>query len=200
MTAQAARGTRWIRGAALLVAVAALLACSPQTRHRVLNFFFDGVPEPGAARPPSWPHEIVVGPVPIPAESPTIPPSYRSAHEPYVRRECDQCHLVEQSQTPVALDQTLCLRCHGARVLSEGWDHGPLNFGLCRVCHNPHMSPHLHLQNQAQPDLCFHCHTDSTLMTGIDAHVGEEEQRCTACHDPHRMGVYVTAAVEEEAP
>jgi predicted CXXCH cytochrome family protein len=138
---------------------------------------------------------------PLPPRSPLEPPVFfASVHKPYAEQACGECHVVAESHALAVLDQTLCLRCHGAQVLRERWDHGPLNFGLCRICHEPHLSRFPHLQSQEQPGLCTHCHDSTSLMTDIEDHRGAEEQRCTDCHDPHRSGVYVADAPLEAEP
>jgi predicted CXXCH cytochrome family protein len=164
-----------------------LLACSPQSRHRVLSFIFDGVPPPGSveAREPSVAELMVQG---QPGVSGPVDPQiqWASVHAPYAEERCDACHEGLLTDVIAATDQSRCLGCHGETALTERWDHGPVAAGQCRICHEAHVSIHPNLQSQAQPALCVMCHDAPDLMTAIPAHLGQADLSCTACHDPHR--------------
>lgn len=129
---------------------------------------------------------------PTPLEAPDLP---ASVHPPYAHRQCDTCHRSEQGQEAYRPSEGLCLRCHGERLQREQWDHGPLNFGHCLICHVPHYSQLPHLENQPQPELCTRCHSAEDLMSSLPLHRGVESQRCTDCHDPHRGGLRQGAAI-----
>jgi predicted CXXCH cytochrome family protein len=191
----ARRGHRWWRWA-LPALVVSLIACSAGTRHRVLSFFFDGVPEPGATAAPE-PTMARLMTTPGPGEDSALEREihWTSVHEPYAQGACEACHRGEITEAVVALNDVQCLRCHSSEVRSETWDHAPAALGLCSLCHVAHVSMHPALQSQAQPALCITCHADPTLMTTVEAHRGLGEQRCTACHDPHRGAVMALGSV-----
>jgi predicted CXXCH cytochrome family protein len=179
--------------AALLILLGALaLACTPESRHEILSFVFDGVPEPGTveARPPTA-AELTTGQEP-PWRDPFEPPQFfASVHQPYRERDCWSCHAPRPFIAALPPDQSMCLPCHGERLVEENWAHGPLRLALCSVCHEPHLSEHVHLERTSQPGLCTVCHGEPDLMSAVPEHVGQEARRCTDCHDPHREGAPV---------
>ncbi|MBN1475534.1 hypothetical protein JXA47_02155 [Candidatus Sumerlaeota bacterium] len=179
-------GHRWWRWA-LAALVVSLIACSAQTRHRILSTLFDGVPEPGASAAPEPTMARLMNPDGAAADS-VIEREihWTSVHRPYAQGACDACHRGEITEAVAALSDGQCLSCHSTEMLSGGWDHAPAALGLCSLCHVAHVSMHPALQSQAQPELCISCHADPTLMTSIEVHRGAGNQRCTACHDPHR--------------
>jgi predicted CXXCH cytochrome family protein len=178
-----------------------LAACSPERRYQILSHIFDGVPPPGTvqAEPPR--QDALLPPVPSAGQAPFAAPQYfASVHQPYADRRCEQCHALDEMGLPVLPDQIGCLRCHGEEALREGWDHGPAAFGVCRACHDPHLSIHTHLTIEAQPALCTACHSSVSLMTAVSAHLGQETKRCTDCHDPHRRGLLVATPERGAVP
>jgi predicted CXXCH cytochrome family protein len=172
---------------ALLVLIIAI-ACSVDQRHRVLTFFFEGVPAPGS-RPARAPRMDAFLPPPrrqgiSPFESVEY---FLSVHAPYEEGVCGECHEIEAHAQTVLPDHVQCLRCHGEQAVSERWDHGPAALGVCTTCHDPHVSQFPHLEVAPQPALCTSCHATAEVFA-LPAHVGRETARCSECHDPHRLG------------
>lgn len=174
------------------VALAVLLSgCSPAARHRVLTFFFTGVPPlEGTAAPAATPAPPAA-PVPVQVGLTNRRPPQFWFHGPYAARDCDRCHTPGHpgtfSDTKIRPSE-LCAACHSrffARLSTdkEHWVHGPVASGNCTACHNPHRSTHRFLLRAAPEELCGRCHTPSA-MTVSPAH-REKAGPCLDCHDPH---------------
>jgi len=164
-----------ILGSTCLVAALAM-GCNTATRHKVLTFFFDGVPPPrpasaaGASQPAA----------PAAAAAPRGV-GYRE-HGPYAARLCNACHEPAATNALLAPAEELCLQCHDLRR-DRNYSHGPLFAGGCIVCHDPHSSQYSNLLVSESDDFCFHCH-DRGSVERTAAHEGTEGQ-CTFCHDAH---------------
>lgn len=165
------------------VGLALTCACSHRpTRYRMLRFFFDGVPTPGAEAsvgyaPDSRASRFVTGD----KEAPTIT---LFGHTPYRMGRCGGCHNPQTGDLVRSLDQGLCMNCHGSLVRDMKYAHGPAAVQDCSVCHHHHAAPHKGLLLRAPNDTCFHCHNVDDLTTGPH-HAGIDQQTCIACHDPH---------------
>jgi len=166
-----------IRTAILACCVTTVLLCTCNTtkNHKVLSFFFDGVPEPGKA-----PVELGGGARKGSAETPTTASRYRE-HGPYAAKQCEACHMKGTSRLILPIEE-LCLKCHSLNVRKK-YIHGPLASGGCKVCHEPHGSIYPFLLVSEPKEFCLHCH-DSNAIAKNDAHKGVEAQ-CTECHDAH---------------
>ena len=172
-----------------LIAVAAALggACSPTTRYRVLRFFFDGVPEPGAApRQPGYPAGLNVPAgdgTPQQADRwPTGQTVY--AHAPYRDNRCGVCHDPQTGELFRTARQGLCRNCHPDVPGPVPYVHGPVAVSDCLFCHHPHNAVYPKLLLTETTALCFRCHERNDLST--DAHPDDVlERACTACHQPH---------------
>ncbi len=173
------------------------LGCGAVTRHRVLSFFFDGVPPlegEGAGQQASQ------GPKAGKSRSPRRKAPKASLHPPFVKKHCDKCHAglprrIEGQKSGISfltgtprlvlpLDK-LCLQCH--TLPAAKYVHGPVAMGRCETCHMPHRSPYPHLRKKEKiRDLCFQCHTKD-LFVSMDLHQekGWILKACTTCHDPH---------------
>jgi predicted CXXCH cytochrome family protein len=167
---------RSLLAALLLCASAALLAaCTSPSGHRVLTFFFDGVPPLPAPGTPGAGARAGESGVATPVARPR-------SHGPYAAKLCDGCHVSGTGNALVVPVTELCQRCH---VIGSGrkFVHGPLNAGGCVVCHDPHQSPNPHLLVSAPERSCVRCHDLRSLraVTGHDA----GSAACTACHDAH---------------
>jgi predicted CXXCH cytochrome family protein len=159
---------------ALLLSLCA--GCDATTRHKVLTYFFDGVPplqESGAGQtglPPG-------GTFPVPGR----PASFQE-HGPYAAKLCGACHNQAMGNALVVPANQLCYQCHDLK-LDKPYIHGPLASGGCLVCHDPHSSPYRPLLVSESDSFCFHCH-DRDSVERNSAHADLQEQ-CTACHDAH---------------
>ena len=152
-------------------------------------------------------------------------------------RKCLECHDPHGSEHPKFLikdtSKDLCLSCHNeplktdedgtklsnmAKHLEKNPDwHGPILWGDCAACHNPHGSNNLRMLKKPFPKnfynkfdeknyICFECHepekikdevtTTSTNFRNGDknmhfVHVNKEKGRtCRACHDFHGTKEY----------
>lgn len=162
--------------AAVLLAVAGLsFACSASTRHKVLTFFFDGVPPPRGAA-------VATQPASAAGEQAASRPAGYREHGPYAARLCNACHDSGATNALVAPRERLCLRCHQLG-LEKRYVHGPLISGGCLVCHDPHASPYRALLVSESDGFCLRCH-DRDALSRIDGHTGTAE-RCTTCHEAH---------------
>jgi len=162
-----------VAGACALAALS--LACSSTTRHKVLTFFFDGVP-------PLQTAEAAPG---APSGAPAaagVPREVPRDHGPYAARLCGACHLAQATNALIAPRDQICFRCHEI-ALNRKYVHGPIASGGCLVCHDPHASGNRALLVSGSDRFCFHCH-DRDVVHGIAGHEGLEEG-CTDCHDAH---------------
>ncbi len=165
-----------------------VMNCDKVQRHKVLTFFFDGVPpletetalsEEGSAeaRAETSAAEQRLG----------QPKTVVFVHEP--RKDCHLCHkrlekgrwAVPEFTKPVP---ALCYDCHTDYTLSAAFVHGPVAVGQCLFCHNPHKSKNEHLLNDPEPQLCYLCH-DRDVIESIANHSTETLSECTNCHDAH---------------
>lgn len=115
------------------------------------------------------------------------------------QEQCLGCHDPHATSRPMLLkeenSQKLCLKCHNAEVRSiedakmminmgqhlrdnPDW-HGPILWGDCAACHNPHGSDNFRLLKKPFPE---------TSISQFD----ENEYICFECHEPEKMKVPVT--------
>ena len=155
----------------------------PATRHRILTFFFDGVPplegeadqakETGSAAVPGEPDE---------------PRTVWYVHE--ANKDCSQCHgqrkkgFFSRQVNLVATIPELCYTCHTGYARLEGYVHGPVALGQCLFCHDPHKTRNKYLLRKPQPELCYLCHDEGDI-TMIAAHAEQSPSECTRCHEGH---------------
>jgi len=186
------RARRVLRAAATLglVALASFcyLGCSPDTRYKVLSFFFDGVPKPGeeaGKTSDGEPGREGAGG----AAAVVAPPAPASEHAPWKNHECFACHESESSLVVAPSGPGLCSKCHAeyARPNPADWVHGPVALGQCKMCHLPHKSDYLWLLTAPELDLCRRCHTEPDLMQWPFHRAGAGKP-CHVCHDPHMAG------------
>lgn len=180
------RGARWRRslrgGPAWIILFLLLASCEQEGRHKVLTFFFDGVPPLGgaaAASKSSDPNGTTAG---------TAPVENWSVHEPV--KDCTQCHgrqprrgFSSKVQLVAEVPQ-LCHQCHSKFTALEGWVHGPVAAGDCLLCHNPHRTRTEFLLKKPIPELCYQCH-EARAIHLIDKHSQPSHAHCTDCHDGH---------------
>ncbi len=166
-----------IRAAIGIGVVAALLTgCDATTRHRVLTFFFDGVP------PLKLPGEVEAKPAAAAAVPAQAGPAQYFEHGPYAAKLCNGCHEEGAGNALVLPRDQLCFRCHDLK-LDRKYVHGPIASGGCLVCHDPHSSQYPHLLVSESDGFCFTCHDRESVAKNA-AHADLREQ-CTTCHDAH---------------
>jgi len=193
-------GDATVRRIALLAlgvgALCAVVACSLETRHRALTFFFDGVPpledyivaKTGAKETPA--------PVAVAAATPSVeflPGEGRggrgSRHPIVAQGECDMCHNPAQALEVKADWATVCLHCHGEKAKAQEWNHGPINLRQCQPCHQFHEASNPHLLAMPVPDLCLYCHgaKEGQKTYHNTAGMRVDVEYCTKCHEAHHV-------------
>lgn len=184
-----------------------LTGCNTVTGHKVLTFFFTGVPPLGEKEKQEEPEKPSVAATKARA---VVVKAQLYSHGPYAANECYRCHEVSASggfrgfgkkeEAAGALAKPgivpgkmvaplleLCSGCHDTksplRAASRGlWVHGPVSAGYCVVCHAPHAGPEPYLLLKKADDLCVECHA-AGLITNQAVH--KDKHECTACHNPH---------------
>lgn len=157
--------------------------CSVERNYDILNFFFDGVPEPMTS-------EVVSAPVGPGGQVRSSTPTPGSRHAAYVERRCADCHGDRASfgfQTSgfSDLDDAVCLECHDDVRDAMPYMHGPVEVGVCLICHDPHISQWPALLNAPTPDLCVQCHEPALLDRSAGSPHEDPSRDCLDCHLGH---------------
>jgi len=173
------------------------LACSRTTQHRVLSFFFDGVPEPGGARDTAGASAGGQGSATVEPRL-TAPPRQYYAHTPYRENRCGGCHDSTSGQLIRAVAEGLCLTCHSKLTADARFVHGPVAVDDCTACHHFHGSAFPNLLLFDPVATCLNCHDRVDLsagdceyqslaptLTGVVADAAPDVRNCVECHDPH---------------
>ena len=170
--------------AILLTACLAIAACSEAGQQRVLNFFFDGVPKPGADSPRA---EVQEAPPPessLAAERLAAVRKVYHNHPPYWENRCGVCHNPDGGGLFRTAEEGLCQSCHPEIPGDAKYVHGPVVVNACLSCHHYHRSLHPKLLLNDVNAVCLDCHDVDDVAVG-EHHTGVEEGACTDCHDPH---------------
>lgn len=172
--------------AAILSAILSLLSCTERGRHATLAFFFDGVPSIDQASAAG------AGPNAAPGARKAVPAPVQIIHRRMDRKDCSGCHNGAQGFQPTyEVSLQVCDRCHGARRVGEGWNHGPLNLGQCLPCHTSgHGSGNPHLLSKPVQEICLYCHDREDLDKNINHRIAgwsDGEVNCLGCHKPHKV-------------
>lgn len=141
--------------------------------------------------------------------------SKKNSHAPAINFMCTQCHAGETDDYNIqdkgkskylAKDpiESKCYACH--ENIEADWtkrksEHGPVKFGRCNKCHNPHSSDNEFFLNKGIWDLCTTCHSEKAdgahVVGGFvfgkshptkgrpDPARPGRELVCSGCHDPH---------------
>jgi predicted CXXCH cytochrome family protein len=190
----------------LTVLITSISGCSRQTKHKVLTFFFTGVP-------PLEEEKKEVGEKEKSAEETKMEkkiapkPKKLFSHTPYALRMCDQCHQTSASfgrfrpkgsavmvrsglgspgMLVVPLKE-LCVKCHKHMSASsvfkeELWLHAPAAQGKCTICHGSHQSAYPNLLLEKPDKICTQCHSEGFMLDSADHRKSSE---CLSCHNPH---------------
>jgi predicted CXXCH cytochrome family protein len=165
--------------------------CDRQARHKVLTFFFEGVPPLDSSRRVVQTEDggitVYEGQEVVFDEQAIrkLAQNQGSKHESV--GECNKCHIggTSTGQRKMAKPlPDLCYSCHEKFETLSGFPHGPIVVGDCVFCHDAHQSRYVNLQKAPQPELCYLCHR-SEDMSDIIEHQEKEKIICTDCHDPH---------------
>lgn len=167
----------------------AAAGCTDETRHKILTFFFEGVPPVGGevqsaemVRTPDDPSKPTAEEKPVSER----PKQFRIVkHKP----DCNKCHIGGMNSGQRELVEAmpyLCYSCHTNYHEAGAYLHGPVSVGDCVFCHDPHRSKYIHLQKAPQPKLCYQCHVTANMAL-IPGHLQMQDTDtiCTNCHDPH---------------
>jgi predicted CXXCH cytochrome family protein len=146
-----------------------------ETRYKVLSFFFDGVPPPGAAKDAE-------NNKPGKGQKSDVVSSFKP-HGPYAAKLCNACHESGSNKLIQPIEE-LCLYCH-SQVLSQAKKrlHGPLATGGCTICHSAHGSQYPYFLLDESKKFCYHCHNEKDVLRR-EVHNKTGEQ-CTSCHSAH---------------
>ena len=169
----------------LLVVCGLVVSCSPQAGHKVLSFFFDGVPGDKSK-------SGVSADAPAKHNGSNVHSTFVSTkaatkyyyHPPFFDKECTKCHNNSTSSTLAAPMPGLCYSCHKDFKTKFNYVHGPVAGGFCNVCHSPHRSENQHMLKREGQAMCIYCHSKEQVLT-VKAHTGIGDTECTKCHDPH---------------
>jgi predicted CXXCH cytochrome family protein len=169
---------------ASVVVSCALLACSEATHYQWLQFFFDGVPEPGTE--PTVGYPAPAGMIFDGAEGSLERPGGYTvySHTPFKEGRCADCHDVLSGQLARTPAHGLCLLCHVDLLRGLRFEHGPVAADDCTVCHHPHVSRYEYVLVHDPHVLCFYCHRREDLSAG-EHHADLDGAGCVNCHDPH---------------
>lgn len=138
--------------------------------YSTLSFFFDGVPDPAAARPGGKPGDTTLATAVV-------------VHPPFAQENCEVCHKTQYR--PNRNDPSACLTCHQTVKDRHPWTHGAVAGGACLWCHAPHESARTWLLRAPDRTLCAQCHSASmTAASPVPAHA-DPEAGCLSCHFGH---------------
>lgn len=167
---------RW--GAGLVVGVVLVLVwsgCSVEKNYDTLSLFFDGVPDPNAAKAAQAGE--ATGPANLRAS-----PTY-SQHPPFAKEQCSDCHGGRKRLT--RNDSAICLKCHENVPTKEERTHGPVAAVACMWCHHPHESAQAKLLREPARKVCSQCHDASVLDTTRVPEHADPGKSCLDCHMGH---------------
>ena len=167
----------------------ALLGCDRVARHKVLTFFFEGVPPLDSDSQVEEMEATVEESEAAAAlkEEAVKVARQRVSSKHKVGKDCGQCHLEQGGWDRERLIEPLpdlCYSCHTDYSTAGGYLHGPVAAGDCVFCHDSQQTKYVHLQKQPQPKLCYQCHLQEDIASVAD-HQDKQHEICTECHDPH---------------
>ncbi len=142
-------------------------------------------------------------------------------HGPAGTYTCVYCHALqgERKYAVPKRDAESCLECHAdkaAEFKKRKYLHGPIDAGMCEICHDPHGSAYPAQLRAPVNDLCLSCHdkianefhaTRTPRGKGHPLKAKEDlnpqrkgkEFTCVSCHLPHAADVrYYYRSNEEE--
>lgn len=164
------------------IIVFGVTACSSSYKHKVLSFFFDGVPEVSSSETPVAASETKVDSSII--ATPSLAAVAMNVHPPYQDKQCHSCHDPGKMGKLIIAQPMVCYACHDDFSKKYKNTHGPVEGGQCTMCHQPHQSGNEHLLTRKGSLVCQYCHESDDLST-ISEHQDPENSSCMTCHDPH---------------
>ena len=177
------------------------MGCSRQTKHKVLTFFFTGVPPLEEEKKPV--KEIDTSEVKKKmAEKVTL-----YSHTPWASGKCDRCHknavsfgVPGQKKAQkvfhkgggmpgklILPKKELCILCHEPMSPSKAYAEGlylhPVTAeGECNACHDPHQSKNPNILLEKREKICVSCHLKEDVLDPVEACKTDD---CLSCHNPH---------------
>ena len=162
------------------------VACSRESRHKVLVFLYDGVPplDAGNAEPKGVPQREKTLLAAGGDSSVASPKKDIYTHPLYWENRCGECHTAS-GRLLRTVREGLCIGCHFQKPSEKKKHvHGPAATNDCLVCHRYHKSKYKKILLADAQDLCSHCHTTEELIPDKH-HATMDKERCVDCHDPH---------------
>lgn len=105
--------------------------------------------------------------------------------------DCKECHRFRRGtydfsrNVPAASDCTTA-KCHGNKMATEQYVHGPVGAGVCISCHNPHGSFRKNQLARDDRSLCMVCHEAKAEEFKKKVVHPPVEEGCSTCHEPHQ--------------
>jgi predicted CXXCH cytochrome family protein len=193
--------TLWAYIAVAGILIVVISGCSRQTKHKVLTFFFTGVPPLEAEKKPV--KKIDTSEVKKKGAEKGI----LYSHTPWASGKCDQCHKgatgfgVPGQKGPLTVfhkgggmpgelvlpKKELCIKCHDAMSVSKAyteglWLHTCTEEGECNACHDPHQSNNPNQLLEKPEKICISCHTEGKIIKLAEQCKIDD---CLSCHNPH---------------
>lgn len=191
----------------LLPAIILAGCTTPEARHKVLTFFFTGVPDPieipEQIEGQNLSQEERIAAHMRARERANFRPPETYAHAPAASNQCEFCHQMGSSSgvgsrkigPEMAADvKQLCTGCHDDKnqTFAESLgmvSHPPAGSGMCVLCHEPHHAKQRYmLRGEDRQGLCLICHTGKVAPIpppGPHAWIFGLKIECTECHNPH---------------
>jgi predicted CXXCH cytochrome family protein len=107
-------------------------------------------------------------------------------HQPFVSRDCSQCHEMSGEHALKAPGKQLCLTCHTkfTHSMTKGVVHPPVaDENGCVKCHSPHVGYTKNLLVKDGPATCLTCHDDKQFKGEFKHKIAFDN--CGNCHEPH---------------
>ena len=190
----------------LAVLTTFISGCSKETKHKVLTFFFTGVPPVEEENKDELEKDTLAK---EPNQAPVVVTVY--THPVTAANLCNECHQTTANFTlfgrgtrsasfqkgamspgPLVMDRTeLCVTCHKDKSASEAltsglWLHPTSAKGECHTCHDPHQSTHKYILLEEPAELCIPCHKETEMMAKVkDKEAHQLPSDCLSCHNPH---------------
>jgi len=177
-------------------------ACSTKKNYKLLNVFFDGVPNPNDQQQNAGQKSGVANPART--KNNTANPNNRevkknenwvtmkSRHPDFFKNICNNCHdRSSANYLRVDKKEDLCYTCHKPELFTGKYVHGPVAIKACLACHLPHESRYVKLLRDKPEQLCVNCHihkaptakAPETLTSAPDP--CSKGKDCTTCHYGH---------------
>jgi len=118
----------------------------------------------------------------------------QSAHKPYAKKQCNECHLLQGKKIKdiKIKGRSLCLKCHSLKNDETAlYTHLYLGYGenVCLNCHSPHLFDEKPALKAPVSRICFTCHQDAKdkLLSNVYYYKHPEAKKgnCLNCHAAH---------------